>query len=616
MIDQHHSAIVVGTGFGGAVMAYRLAEAGIDVCVLERGKAYPPGSFPRTPAAMKENFWDPACGRHGLFDVRSFRNLDAVVSSGLGGGSLIYANVLLRKDERWFVTDDPAGSGGGDPWPVDRAALDPHYDRVERALGRQTFPIEHEPYRSVPKVAAFRDAAKRAGLDWGLPGLAVTFGNPGERPVPGQPIRERRPNLHRRPRTTCTLCGECNVGCNQGSKNTLDFNYLTEARRLGARLETRCEVLRVAPRDGGGYVVEYVEHLPENEGRATDTSALPRKRLTCDRLVLAAGTFGTTRLLLHNRGALTGLGAALGSRFSGNGDFLTFAYLATEAREGGASPRLLDPTYGPVITSYARGLDALDGGDGRGFYIEDAGFPAFVAWAAEAAGTPGVVARAGRFLARWYQRLGRRHLRSDVADDLVELFGPCATTRTSLQLLGIGRETAVGRRGLDDDGRLELAYRMDRSSAYFQRVRGAMAAIADARGAQLVDDPRTLRRRMMTVHPLGGCPMGRDAREGVVDAHGEVFGHEGLFVADGSVMPGAVGANPALTIAALADRFADHLVDGWKKGRAHETPRRRRAPAPARIVPPEAFNRASRHAHEGRAGADGVGPTSTREGSR
>ena len=96
---ERFDAIVIGSGFGGSVSAYRLAESGLRVCLLERGKPYPPGSFARTPGQMRTNFWDPTRGLYGLFDLWSFHGLNALVSSGLGGGSLIYANVLLRKDE-------------------------------------------------------------------------------------------------------------------------------------------------------------------------------------------------------------------------------------------------------------------------------------------------------------------------------------------------------------------------------------------------------------------------------------------------------------------------------------------------------------------------------------
>src|SRR5438067_2331546 len=197
--QDHFDAVVVGSGFGGSVTAFRLAEAGQRVCLLERGRPYPPGSFPRSPAAMSRNFWDPSEGLYGMFDVWSFSGIDALVSSGLGGGSLIYANVMLRKDEHWFAHDD------GEYWPIDRADLELHYDRCERMLAVQKYPLAHQPYSSTAKTRAFEAAARRRGYDWFLPDLAVTFANEGDPPVPGEPIREAEPNLHGRTRYTCRL---------------------------------------------------------------------------------------------------------------------------------------------------------------------------------------------------------------------------------------------------------------------------------------------------------------------------------------------------------------------------------------------------------------------------
>ena len=104
--DSHFDAIIVGSGFGGSVTAYRLAEAGKRVLVLERGRPYPPGSFTRSPYRARESFWDPPRGLTGMYHYWSFKGIDALVSAGLGGGSLIYANVFLRKDENCFVHED------------------------------------------------------------------------------------------------------------------------------------------------------------------------------------------------------------------------------------------------------------------------------------------------------------------------------------------------------------------------------------------------------------------------------------------------------------------------------------------------------------------------------
>jgi len=560
MDETHFDAVIIGSGFGGSVMAYRLAEAGLRVCLLERGKAYPPGEFPRSPDRMKRNFWDPSEGLHGMFNIWSFSGLGAVVSSGLGGGSLIYANVLIRKDEKWFVKED-LSDGGYEYWPVTRADLDPHYDRVERMLGAQRYPFDRKPYSRTHKTAALRDAAKDLGLDWRLPNLAVTFGNDGEDPVPGEPIREEHPNLHGRTRYTCRLVGECDIGCNYGSKNSLDYNYLSEAKRLGAEIRTLCEVREFEPRDGGGYAVHYVRHHPEREEGRTDTSRLPVQTVSADRLILSAGTLGSTYLMLKNRRVFPRVGERLGTRFCGNGDLLSFAVRAGRRRDGKRTPRLIEAGYGPVITSAVRVGDREDGGQGRGFYIEDAGYPEFVSWLLQAADTP-VAARTWwisvgkRLVDKWL----RREPETDVGAEIARLFGTTELASGVLPMLGMGRDTPDGRMKLSGE-KLDVDWRIEHSNPYFVRLRETMRDIAESLGADFVDNPTWYLSRVVTVHPLGGCPMGRNEKEGVVNSYGEVFGYPGLYVADGSVMPGPVGPNPSLTIAALADRFATKIME-------------------------------------------------------
>jgi cholesterol oxidase len=556
--DTHFDAVVVGSGFGGSVLAYRLAEAGKSVCVLERGKPYPPGSFPRSPRELGKAFWNPSEGHYGMFNLWSFKGIGALVSSGLGGGSLIYANVLLRKDEKWFVQEDLA-RGGYEHWPVTRADLDPHYDAVERMLNAQRYPLEHAPFDRAAKTLAFREAAEKLGREWMLPPLAVTFANENEAPAVGVPIREEHENLHEAPRYTCRLTGECDIGCNFGSKNTLDYNYLSAAKRSGAQIWTRREVRSLAPREGGGYVVRYVEHDIADEGRKLDTHdprVRPERELTCDRLVLSAGSLGSTFLLLKSRENFRGLSERLGSRFGGNGDLLTFAL---KAKNPDGTPRPLDAHYGPVITSAIRVPDALDGGEGRGFYVEDAGFPLFMSWIIQSTQGPGAVWRYRKLAARLIVNLLLRRSQGDISGDAAKFLDDSRISTGSLPLLGMGRDIPDGTFDLKD-GKLDLDWQKIKSGPFFDGLGDFSREIAEALGAKFQRNPTWYLGRLITVHPLGGCPMGRTADEGVVDSYGEVFGYPGFTIADGSVMPGPVGPNPSLTIAALADRFAERAT--------------------------------------------------------
>jgi cholesterol oxidase len=567
---EHFDAIVVGSGFGGSVTAARLAEADWRVCVLERGKDYPPMSFPRSPLGIKRNFWDPSEGLHGMFDVWSFNGIDAICASGLGGGSLIYANVFLRKDERWFVKEDLA-HGGYENWPVTRAELDPHYDRVEARVGVQQFPLDQSPYDRTPKVLAYREAAERlkeqgSPAQWSLAPLAVTFANAESPAVPGEPIREAG-NLHERTRTTCQLCGECDIGCNYGAKNTLDYNFLTDAWNANADLRTRCEVRSFEPADSGGYLVRYVRHEPEAEGHPTKTAELPLHTLSCRHLILSAGTLGTTWLMLRNSHALPGLSRSqLGLGFSGNGDLLTFALRCSQrGPDGKREPRIIEAPRGPVITSAIRMPDARDTGaevppeQDRGFYLEDAGYPQAVSWVLEALEEPKnlieVIARDVRSLLHH-----PRHRHSEIGGVLANLLGDCELSSTLFPLLGMGRDVPSGKMSLGGE-RLELDFSKDGPSrSYFDRVRAYSREIAEELGGEFRENPMWYEDRVITVHSLGGCRMGRSEHEGVVDPYGRVYGQPGLHIADGSVMPGPVGANPSLTIAALADRFADAIL--------------------------------------------------------
>jgi cholesterol oxidase len=537
---DHYDAIVVGSGFGGSVCAYRFAEAGKRVCLVERGKAWPPGQFPRSPRELARNFWDPSEGLHGFFDVWTFKGIEVLVSSCLGGGSIIYANVFIRKDEEWFVEPD------GRPWPVTRAVLEPHYDNVERAMRPQPYPFDRPPFAETPKTRGLKLAAERLGVDWRLPLLNVTFANEGDEPAVGMPIAEDEPNLYGSRRYTCRLCGECDIGCNLGSKNTLDLTYLSRFERLGGEIRTMREVRRIEPGPNGGYRVGIVAH---QEGQEMPTERLPLDWLSADRVVLAAGSLGSTYLLLRNQDALRKLRrATLGTRWCGNGDLLGFATRS-------AVP--LDPAHGPVITAALR----YEGRGGRGYYIEDGGYPQFVTYLVEASDVRQELHRAARF---GWQRL--RQLRgardSHLSAELSELIGDGRHSAGVLPLLGMGRDVPDGELTLEG-GYLECDWTMETSRAYYEAIKRAMEDICRALGATFKAEALWYFKRSVTSHPVGGCPMGASAADGVVDEFGQVFGHPGLAVVDGAVMPGPVGPNPSFTIAAFADRAAEWMLEHW-----------------------------------------------------
>jgi cholesterol oxidase len=364
-------------------------------------------------------------------------------------------------------------------------------------------------------------------------------------------------------RSTCRLCGECDIGCNFGAKNTLDFNYLSEAFHEGAEIRDRCEVRQLQHRDAGGYMVRFVEHDPDLEGVPHDTSRLPLREVSATRVVLAAGTLGSTWLLLRNQRRLGGQWPALGTRFSGNGDLLT---LAVKPRDAGGRPIRIEGGVGPSITVAARSdgsahPDAPPGTPGRGYYLEDAGYPDLLSWVVHSASLPLWLARQAQTIKRLVLRVLGRGADTDMSAELSRLLGDAELSAGLLPILGMGREVPAGTLGVRQ-GRLHTTWSPEASRDYFDAVRARQAELAAELGARHQDNPAWhLGRRVITVHPLGGAPMGRSRVEGVVDPLGRVFGHPGLYVADGSVMPGTVGPNPSLTIAAVAERFAQGILE-------------------------------------------------------
>jgi cholesterol oxidase len=537
-------AVVVGSGFGGSVTTHRLAEGGLSVCLLERGRAYPPGSFPRRPSEVARAVWDPSEGLTGLFDVWSFRKMDAIVSAGLGGGSLIYANVLLRKDERWFHRR--TRDGDLQPWPVTAKELEPDYVRVEEMLAPRIWPVRFE---NTPKTALLQRAARDMDLHHQRVPLAVTF---GQRPTIGSTFDTGAGNLHRVPRQTCSSCGCCDLGCNFGSKNTLDLTYLSRANPSYADIRTGCEVRSFEPVDDG-WEVRYVVHefKPATaQPVKVPTAHLPVHRIRCRRLVLSAGALGTNYLLLRNRAALPGISDRLGEGFSGNGDHLGFLTRTTTA---------INPSAGPVITGAIRVPDHAEGSDSPGMYIEDGGYPNLLDWINETIPPFSLGHRATRVAVARVMAGITGSGPARVSREVSALVGDAQQSANRLPLLTMGMDCPDGR-FLLRRGYLDLETGLG-SAAYYRAVNARLRDLAEVLRVTYRPGLSAALSRLITVHPLGGAAMADDPRRGVVNEYGEVFGCPGLVVADGSVMPGPVGANPSMTIAALAERFSRRILE-------------------------------------------------------
>src|SRR3954468_218058 len=514
---ERYDVVVVGSGFGGGITACRLAEAGHRVCVLERGRRFAGEDFIDDPDDAPKLLWHESVNPGGMFDVRLLRDVSVICAAGVGGGSLVYASVQLRAPAEVFE----------DGWPtaITRAELDPWYSRTEAALDPVTTPDTPD----LPKLRAFAAAGAHAGRAAERLPIAVHFGAAREHPFSG--VRQGG----------CENLGRCDIGCPVGAKNTVDITYLARAEQRGAEVRPLRLATALEPLSGGGWRVRF-RHL----GGGGDGS------VEGARLVLAAGTLGSTRLLLQNRKALPGLSPALGTRFSGNGDALAVAFDPGAPDVQGARNG-----YGPVMTSRIdyiadRGLMAADGG-------LPVGFDALL----DVARDVDVIRGWRRWLLRlrnWLVNLGwgdrslkprelRLRERRSEQDALVYLL--------------IGRDAADGRMQLSPLFRkFEIRWSKAGSARLFADLEKTARELAEAADATpfyaLEGGPLST---FTTVHPLGGCPMADNAADGVVDDLGRVYGQPGLYVLDGSIAPTSLGVNPSKTIAALAERGAAALVE-------------------------------------------------------
>lgn len=593
--------VIVGSGYGGAIAAAELSgcvdAAGreITVCVLERGREYLAGMFPSSEADLAGHVRVSPADRGaprgkltGLFDLRLGPDVSALVANGLGGGSLINAGVMARAAAD--VLDSPR-------WPSGLrkdGVFDHYYGQAERQL---------KP--SLDGASMARIDASGAPLPEKFSALRAFAGARKFQPAPLSIALEPSVNSANVNVSACIRCGDCATGCNQRAKNSLDQNRLYEAHRRGAEIYTGATVLDVRKRQAEGWVLRVVhtdDGLRKRHGKAL--------RLYARRLILAAGAFGSTEILLRSRSDEFRLPAALGRGFSTNGDMLAVSY--GQQRRVNAVVDEHEPfaqrNTGPTITGI---IDLRERSENR-IVIEEFAIPGALRRLFEESFT----------LSHSLHRIAK-------FDWSVHSKDPRAIDSAAVDPEIIGNTQVFGIMGHDGaSGELRLRNRsVDEACAHVHwpelrrppQSRCFDDQVAELRhlnkeaglGGTVLPNPvwqlfpPELQGLIdagaggaVTVHPLGGCRMAELPEDGVVNEYGQVFNpdsdggvYDDLVVLDGSIIPCSLGINPALTIAAVCIRAVEHLRDhrwAWTKKEIElpcATIPRWRAPTPATKKP-------------------------------
>jgi cholesterol oxidase len=520
MPDFDFDFAIVGSGFGGSVSALRLSEKGYAVAVLEMGKRWRTEDFPKTNWNLRKSMWRPNQGLYGILQLTVLSDVFILHGCGVGGGSLVYANTLLVPPDPAF--DDPQWVGLD--W---KRTLRPHYDTALRMLGAIPSEVVMETDLMLKKVA---DEMGR-GHTFHRATVGVYFGEAGVK-VPDPFFGGEGPE-----RTGCTLCGGCMVGCRYGAKNTLDKNYLYLAEERGARILPESRVTDVRALDGGGYELT----IEKSTGMRH-----PRRTLRARSVVMAAGSLGTAELLMRSRdsGSLPRLSKALG----------TYVRTNSEALLGVRSLKKdVDHSRGIAITSGVyvdekTHIECVRYGDGS-----DALAPLAT-----------VLTDGGPPWPRWMRWIGTaaRHPRS-----FLRTLVPFGAAKRGVILLVMQPIDSHLRYVLRRSRVWPFGKRLDteRGTAkpvpvYFpianqiaKRMAEEMEGIPQSGIIEVLLDKAT------TAHILGGCPIGTSPERGVVDTRGRAFGHEDLYVVDGSVIPANLGVNPSLTITAMAEHMMSQV---------------------------------------------------------
>jgi cholesterol oxidase len=522
-----YDVLIIGSGFGGSASALRLTEKGYRVGVLEAGRRFSDEEFAKTSWNLRKFLWAPKLGCYGIQRIHLLRNVMILAGAGVGGGSLNYANTLYVPPEPFFA--DRQWSQITD-W---HAELMPHYEQAQRMLGVVLNPTFTDADCIVKEVADEMGFGETF-----VPAPVGVFFGPDGTKAPGKTVPDPYFGGAGPERTGCLECGSCMTGCRYGAKNTLVKNYLGLAESAGAQVVPMTTVTGFEQRPDGMWEV-HTAHT----GRWLRKQ---KRTFTATHVVLAAGTWGTQHLLFKMRdaGKLAKLSDQLGVLTRTNSESIVGAGRLKVSPD-------MDLTHGVAITSsihptsdthiepvrYGKGSNAMGMlqtlmTDGRG--PEGSDVPRWRQFIRTAREDPRGMLRMLN-VRQWSERtviaLVMQHLDNSI------------TTFTKRGKLGIRRFTSKQGHGEPNPTWIPIGNEVTR------RIAAKIDGVAGGTWGELFNIP-------LTAHFLGGAAIGDTPEHGVIDPYQRVYGYPTLSVMDGTAVSANLGVNPALSIAAQAERAA------------------------------------------------------------
>jgi cholesterol oxidase len=541
-----YDVAIVGSGFGGSIAALRLTEKGYRVLVIEAGSRYRDEDFAKNSFDLKRFLFFPRLGLRGIQRIDFLRNVMVMSGAGVGGGSLVYANTLYRPPTTFYKTGSWAKVAD---W---QKLLDPYFNQAERMLGVELNPFESNSDRAIKKVAD----RMGFGKTYRVTPLGIFFGAK-KKLAEGTEVEDPYFGGKGPSRTSCINCGECMTGCRHGAKNTLVKNYLYLAEVAGAQVIADTTVTDIQEVNDGSYLI--------STRHSSSVGIIKPERITADQVIVAAGALGTAKLLqkVRAKGRLAGMSDQLGALSRTNSESL----LGVVSRRDD-----IDFSEGSAITSSVfpdehTHIEPVRYGHGSGFMA--------IMESVLASGKRGEAPTPLRLLGATLRNLHRMpkfyNLRKWPQRTLILLVMQARdnSLTTFVKTTIFGRKKLTSRQGYGETNPAWVKAGHDFARELARDVDGTPGAVTT--------EPFGI---PMTAHFLGGCVIGANANEGVVDGYLRAFGQPGLHIFDGSTLSANPGVNPSLSIAAQAEWAAAH----WPN--IGEADRRPKLGAKFRVVEP------------------------------